>query len=254
MHILRSFLLINTLTIIAISSAFTHALAFDEIPTSADQRYEAAIVSDLTTTLSSRVSGYIQNVSIKQGDTFAKGDVLVKLDCGIHSAEQKKVKAEIRGAEATLSSKKQLKELKSVSEIDVILAEVEVEKLNAEHERLQEIINGCTIKAPVDAVAVDIHAQNFQTVDQGEPLITMMTQNKLRVEFFVPSSETRKISEIENVELFVNETKQRYTISVAKVVPNIDPVSQTLKVIGHFKTENNNLLPGMTGIISVPRL
>lgn len=235
-------------------TAFSSAYAFDEIPTAADHRYEAAIVSELKTTLSSRVSGYIQDVLIQQGQRFKAGDTLVKLDCGIHKAEQKKTKAEIRGAEATLSSKKQLKELKSVSEIDVILAEVEVEKLKAEHERLQEIISGCTIKAPIEAVAVELHAQDYQTVDQGEPLITMVTQNQLHVEFFVPSSENRKISEIENVELFVNETKQRYTIEISTVVPNIDPVSQTLKVIGKFKSENNNLLPGMTGIVSVPRL
>lgn len=230
------------------------AQAFEEIPTSGAQRYEAALVSGLETTLSGRIGGFVEKIMIKEGETFKKGDTLVKLDCKIHEADRKKTSAEIRGAKATLESKQKLKELKSASDIDVTLAEVEVEKLQASLQRINSIVENCTVKAPIDAAATEIHVKDYQTINQGDPLITLVAQNDINVEFFVPSSESSRINVGDNVQLFVNETKQRYTVKISAIVPRIDPVSQTFKVVGELESSKNKLLPGMTGIISIPRL
>lgn len=230
------------------------AQALEDIPVSAAQRYEAALVSGLETTLSARVSGFIEKVHVKEGQTFKQGDILVKLDCKIHEADRKRTVAEIRGAKATLASKQKLKELKSASNIDVTLAEVEVEKLQADLQGIDETIKGCAIKAPVDAVATEVHINDYQTVNQRDPLITLTAQNSINVEFFVPSTESSRIEVGHNVQLFVNETKQRYTVTISAIVPRIDPVSQTFKVIGELKSKKNKLLPGMTGSISISGL
>ena len=49
----------------------------------------------------------------------------------------------------------------------------------------------------------------------------------------------------------MGETGKDYTATIDKVVPFVDSVSQTVKVISRLQTEDKNLWAGMGGLVTL---
>ena len=73
----------------------------------------------------------------------------------------------------------------------------------------------------------------------------------LKLELFVSSEYLSKFVKDSPFSVYVNETGQHYQAKVVAVVPLIDSVSQTFKVIGTFDKNDPSLLPGMSGRVDV---
>ena len=52
---------------------------------------EAALSADTETVLSSRLGGYIYEITVGEGESFSNGQDLVIFDCEMHEAEKKRV-------------------------------------------------------------------------------------------------------------------------------------------------------------------
>lgn len=215
-------------------------------------RYETALTPLVETTLSSRIGGYIKEINATEGQTFKKGDVLVNMDCDLHKADLQRAEAELKGAEKVYAAKKKLDQLKSVSKLEVSLSAVDVEKLSAEKRRMQKMVENCQIKAPFSGIVTEMLAKPFQNVTEGEPLLKIMSTESVQLEFYVPSSDVARFTPDLTLDLYINETGKKYKATLVAVVPRIDPVSQTFKVIGRINDPDKSMLPGMSGYITIP--
>ena len=213
---------------------------------------EAALSTDTETVLSSRLGGYIYEITVGEGESFSVGQDLVIFDCEMHEAEKKRVNAERQGALEKLRANKRLSELNSVSKLDLAVAQAEYERLSAEVKLSEIKIKHCSIQAPFDGVIIEKMVSPYQIVPEGEPLLRVLNLDDLKIEFFVPSTSLVNIEVGNSMNIYVQERQQEYPFIVKGVVPRVDPVSQTFKVIGKFEKKYEDLIPGMSGIVSLP--
>lgn len=198
-------------------------------------------------TLSSELGARIKKLPVKDGDRFAKGDALVELDCSVQEAQKIKAKAELDGATHTLRANEQMRALKSVGALEVLLAKSARDRAAAELLTIDAQLEKCVIKAPFSGVMGDRRVQQYEFIQAGQAVVDIFDDSLFEVEFLTPSKWISWLKPGLPFEIEIDELKTVLPVSILRVGSRIDPVSQSVKVTGQIKNPSRDLKPGMSG-------
>ncbi|CAA7623553.1 Membrane-fusion protein (fragment) [Magnetospirillum sp. LM-5] len=200
--------------------------------------------------LSTQINAIIAEMSFRAGDRFRKGDTLVRFDCAVQKAQYQRAQAEVSAARKTLTIKKELLRLSTVSPLDVQLAEAEVAKSEADLAQATAITAMCQVKAPFDGRVIEAKAHAHESYSSGQPLLSIVDDTSLEVEVIIPSSWLTWVKAGASFKIKIEENGQTVTGTVSKLGARIDQVSQTIKVYGSLGPRAGTLIPGMTGEVT----
>lgn len=204
------------------------------------------------TTLAASLSGKLISFPAAQGQRVSKGQTIAVFDCKMEQAEKDVAAAKLSAANSKLESNNQLAQYKNISLIDVILSKSEVAVQQAELSRIEALLAKCVVKAPFSAIISQKKAQAFQYVKEGEPLLELVDTSNLEVEMVIPSRWLKRLSAGTVFAINLDESAQPVKARIDRNIGTIDPVSQTIRVIGTLISPPLSLLPGMSGEISFP--
>ena len=204
--------------------------------------------------LSSELSARIVKLPYKAGASFKKGNVLVKFDCSLYSAELAAAKAEYLARTKRLENNQQLKELNAISNIEVEISTAEVQKAEADKEIAEVKVKQCSITAPYDGRVVESMVNEYESVARDQELISILNDKELEIELIVPSGWLSWIKSGAKFTILIDETGESYDAVVSELGAAVDPVSQTIRIIGEFKSETDSVLPGMSGEVVFERI
>lgn len=210
------------------------------------------IRSSNQTTFSSEISASVAELSVKEGSHFNKGDVLLSMDCRVQKAELKKALAQYQSASIAKQSAAKLKAYGAISEFELVKATAEEKIASAEVDRLNPIIEKCTIRAPFNGAVSELMIHPYETVKQGEPLLKIVSTDNLEFEMQIPSCWLDTIHVGTVFTVHIGETNQTISATVTKINPQIEPVSQSVKLVAIITPNNPSLLPGMSGQAHFP--
>lgn len=182
-----------------------------------------------------------------EGQRFAKGDTLLTFACGRYWAQIKAAKASRRAAYVDLKAKKQLVRYQAAGQAEVQQAQAEVARTAAEVEALAARAIDCKIKAPFAGRVVALHTRVHEMPKANEPLITIIDDNRLELELVVPSRWLVWLQPGAAFDFLVDETGLTHGARVDRIGAEVDPVSQTIKIIGTFPELPSAVLAGMSG-------
>ncbi|PKR55154.1 hypothetical protein COO20_07195 [Thalassospira marina] len=197
--------------------------------------------------LSAEISARIAEMPKRPGTRFAKGDVLVVFDCAAYRAQRAAVAADLRQAEAHYKAQKRLAELRTIGELDVVMAQAAMESAKAQLQLQDVYLNRCKIVAPYAGAVVDWQSQPFQTATPGDQLIDIVGSGDLELELIVPSQWLGWLKVGQGVSAHIEENDADIRAKVARIGARIDPVSQTVKIYATLNEDGKGLLPGMSG-------
>lgn len=215
--------------------------------TPADNQARGILIAVEQATLSSELAGRIVEIPFREGESFKKGDLLVRFDCSIYQAQLAAASAATRAAEAELSQNQQLAQMKSVGRHAVSLSAAHFAQAQAESQVYQIQVNRCRITAPFDGQVVKRRVQAFESVAQGAPLLDVVNNRHLEINLLVPS---RLLSVLKPGLVFTftpDETGKPLQAKVTRLGARIDESSQTLGLIGTLAHADNTLMAGMSG-------
>lgn len=214
---------------------------------SADNQARGILIAVEQATLSSELAGRIVEIPFREGESFKKGDLLVRFDCSIYQAQLAAASAATRAAEAELSQNQQLAQMKSVGRHAVSLSAAHFAQAQAESQVYQIQVNRCRITAPFDGQVVKRRVQTFESVAQGAPLLDVVNNRNLEINLLVPS---RLLSVLKPGLVFTftpDETGKPLQAKVTRLGARIDESSQTLGLTGTLAYADNTLMAGMSG-------
>lgn len=197
--------------------------------------------------LSAEIAARIADMPKRPGTRFAKGDVLVVFDCSAYRAQRAAVAADLRQANAQYKAQQRLAELRTVGELDVVMAQAAVERAKAQLQLQDVYLNRCKITAPYAGAVVDWHSQPYQTANPGDQLIEIVGSGDLELELIVPSQWLGWLKVGQGISAHIEETDSDIRARVARIGARIDPVSQTVKIYASLGDDAKTLLPGMSG-------
>lgn len=204
------------------------------------------------TVLSTELSAKIKQLTVQEGDHFSKGQLLVAFDCATHDAQLRKRLATLKASRKKLQVNKRLSELSSIRELDVEMARIEVAKAEAEVDIQRITVDQCTIKAPFAGGVAQRMARPYEYLKAGSPLMEIVNDHDLNLALIVPSHWLPWLKVGQPFRIHVDETKKSYPATVIRLGIQVDPVSQSIKVIGRIVGVFPELKPGMSGRVVFP--
>jgi len=240
--------LFNRLRQCALGLGVFTTLSLPVISIGAPLELAAVVKSRQTAVLSSQMDGLITQVNAYTGDTFLKGDVLLSIDCTLQQAALSKAKAQVEYTRNEYKSTNALEKLNSTTKVQVARSAAEFAKAKAELDAAGHRVTQCQVYAPFDGTVIQSWAKAHETVNAKTQLLEIVNNDNLIAEFLAPSDSIKSLMNGRSFGFLVGETGQRYTATIDKVIPYVDSVSQTVKVIGHLKS-NDSLWAGMSGLV-----
>jgi membrane fusion protein, multidrug efflux system len=217
----------------------------------APQEIRAQLTPRDYTTLASESAGRIDRLATRAGEHFKKGDVLVVFDCVAQRAQAAKAKAVLFAAEKTYAVNRRLASLKSVGQLELDVSQAEIEKAKADVAISDAAVSKCTIVAPFSGVTIEQKARAFQYTTPGQPLLDILDDRNLEVEFIAPSRWLPWLKPGYPFAIRIDETGKSYAAHITALGARVDPVSQSIKVTGTFNNPSPDLISGMSGRIDI---
>lgn len=197
--------------------------------------------------LSSELAAQVIEITVRDGERFQAGDVLVTFDCGTYEAELDAARATLFRAQRQLATLQQQANLGAVGALDVELARGEVLEAQAGVRSAELQVGRCAIAAPYDGIVVELLVHAYESVPAGQPLIEILDSGRLEVTIIIPSTWLAWLAPGELFFLEIDETQAIYEAEITKIGGRIDPISQTITVTGAIIAPHGNLIAGMSG-------
>lgn len=202
--------------------------------------------------LASELPGRVVEMAYAEGQSFRKGDVLVRFDCSAYQAQASAAGAAARAAREELRNKQQLAALNSVGKFEVSLAEARQAQAQAESQVYQVQVQRCQVKAPYDGQVVVRRVQAHESVASGAPLLEIVDNRSLEIHLLVPSRWIARLKPEQTFSFIPDETGQPIEAVVKRLGARIDEGSQTLLLIASVPDGTPGLLAGMSGTARFP--
>lgn len=199
------------------------------------------------TTLSSEMAGRIDKIATRVGDHFRQGDVLIIFDCAVPRAQLARAQAVVTQAERTFEIDRRLVALRSMGQLELDVAAAEILKAKADQVAAEAVASKCSIAAPFSGVTVEQKAREFQYTTPGQPLLDILDDHALEVELLAPSHWLSWLKPGYAFQVKIDETEKAYPARVVRLGGRVDPVSQSIKVIGEIIGDAPDLMAGMSG-------
>ena len=207
-----------------------------------------------------QVAGLVTEVSVREGDLVAEGDILQRLNSGdaelkirYATAKRDTAAAAHQGALKKLEIHQKLYDIGAIVTakldeitLEVKLAQTHIDSAEVELESAQAELSKTVLYCPVDSVVIQ------RSVEPGEyvsPQNVVMRLADLHEVFSVMGVIERDINKIafgQSVTITVETYPGRtFTGEVDHITPSLEGKTRTLTVKARLKNDDNLLLPGM---------
>jgi RND family efflux transporter MFP subunit len=205
------------------------------------------------TTIAAEIGAKISRIDVAEGGRFHSGQTLVTFDCSLQQAQLQKAKASLVAAERTFAANRRLSELNSVGKLELEVSEAEASKARAEVSFMNISLGKCRIAAPFNGRVAEQRVREQQYVQPGQPLLEILDDSALELEFIVSSKWLVWLKPNQNFQVAIDETGKTYPAKVQRIGARVDPVSQSIKISAVIDGKFNELVAGMSGkVLIVP--
>jgi len=250
-HQRHSGLLVYPAAVLLLACAFPLSAEQDVNAFAAEANDQADIrvllTPDIESTLSSQIAGKIIYIGVKESESFKRNQRLLAFSCDVQKAQLKKADAELLSAEKQLQANLRLQEYKSISQLEVEVAAAEVEKARAEQAVVRARLKMCVIYAPFGGRVVELMVNPHESVTQGQELLKILDDSRLKLELFVPSHWLSWLRQGMDFSVRIDETGKTYPARVTSMGAKVDPVSHSIEVTAEIEGRPAELLAGMSG-------
>jgi len=215
------------------------------------QDIRAQLTAVTYNSIASELNAKISELPFKEGQAFKVGQVLVVFDCATQQAQFQKTKAVLSIADRNYQTNKKLLALGSVGRVEYENSYSEYLKTKAENDELASVLARCNVLAPYSGLIVEQKVRAQQYVQAGQPILDILDNSSLELEFVAPSKWSPWLIQGYKFEIKLDETGKSYPAKITRVNGKIDPVSQTIKVAAVIDGEFKEISPGMSGVLII---
>lgn len=183
----------------------------------------------------------------RDGQRFAKGDLLVRFDCEELETETRAARAAWRGKKAAYANAVELNRRQAAGALSVQLAAADADKAEAEAMALEAKLKRCAISAPFSGRVVERLASPYETPGPTQPILRIVDDSNLEIQLIVPSRWLKWLRVGMEFTFQLDETGEKVRASVGRIGASVDPVSQSVRLAGEFVSRPPDVLSGMSG-------
>lgn len=229
----------------------------EQIPTY--YRAPGSIVSDRRIDISSRITSFIRNIHVKEGEHVAAGQLLASLDSnevdGLIArmkATLAKAHSDLTDAQVDVEQYQKLHKRGNISDSElrktILKRDMATNTLNEASGALsvaESQLLYTKIKSPDNGIVVARHQQRGDLATPGHAILTIESDQQLLFDTFVPAKLVGTIKMGDAVTVDIDTFGRRKGV-IARVIPSGDPIARRYQV-KILISQEKDLLPGMFG-------
>ncbi len=197
-------------------------------------------------TVTSRVSGRVSRIYMKEGARVEAGDPLVLLEDDTEKASRRTAAAAAAEAQSQYTRLQSLSEQGLVSHYERDQQRQALEIAQAQLELANVLLDQRTIRAPFSGVVGFRGISPGTLVQPGTGIVTLDARDDIRVLFSVAETLVSSISVGEEVEASAAAYRGRkYVGRIETLGTRLDEVTRAMPVQALFKNKDASLIPGM---------
>lgn len=226
------------------------------------------VVAQRKAAVASKGTGRLVFLGVVEGDKVTKGQIIARLEDNDIKAQLeqaranlKVIQADVREAENSYNRTKTLFSSKSVTQIELDLAEAKYQRVLANVEMAKAMVTGAEvavdnmlIKAPFNGTVLtknadvgEIVAPFAASASSKAAVVTIADMSSLEVEADVSESNIQRIAPDQECEISLDAySDSRYPAYVSKIVPTADRSKATVLVKIGFRKYDEKVLPEMS--------
>jgi membrane fusion protein (multidrug efflux system) len=239
----------------AVATAQTAAVASREnaplVP--AGQSVGVQVAARSTAVISAPMAGQLVEFPMADGEAIQEGQLLARFNCAQQEAVLARAQAELVKRQDLLKTQQALKSLNVYSKAEYTTAQNDVGVAKADVTVAETAVENCVVKAPFPGRVAATSVRNHQFVQAGAPLLDVVDERDLELEFIVPSPWLAWLKPGAAARVLISETGQAYVANITRISGKVDAASQTIKIYGRINGDTGALLPGMSGTAQFAR-
>lgn len=231
--------------------------------------YPVSIEGTINSAVRAKVSGYITQVLVDEGQAVRKGQTLFRIETEALSQDAGAAQANINASQIEVDRLKPLVEKNIISPVQLTTAEARLAQAKAAYNSILANIDYATIKSPVDGYVGSIPYREGSLVSPSDPtpltivsvtdeVYAFFTMNERDYLNFIQEVEgerlTDKIKNLPPVELeLVNGEVYQHKGKIETVTGQVNTSTGTVSFRATFPNPNRLLANGNSGKIRIPR-
>jgi RND family efflux transporter MFP subunit len=220
------------------------------------RRFFGQVVARETVDLAFQVGGQILDLSIVEGTSVAKGDMIAALDLEQFELKRDQAQLQLEQAQRNFARQKTLGATRvaqsSIDDAETAAKAAEIALRNAEY-----ALERATLVAPFDGLVASRLSENFATVAAGTPVVRLHDLSELRVEIEVPEILFRQAQDERHIAMnaILPGSDQMYPLEVREFNAETSTVGQTYTITLVMEPPaGQNLLPGASVTVLARRV
>ena len=202
------------------------------------------VTSDHRVSISTRLSGYIRDISVREGDLVKSGQVLLHID-SVHAKQALiQAKADLSNAKSDMTRYASLLKEGAVTSQQMDKVALRYEVAQSQVKQAKHQLSYAKVLSPVSGVVVEKRMSQGDLASPGMPILTLEDPSSLLVETYVSEQYIGQIHEGNKVSIEITALQQQLKGVVRQVVQAADPVSHQFLVKISLPA-SENIHPGM---------
>lgn len=194
--------------------------------------------------LAAEVAGTVAKIVFVEGESVKAGEVVALLDDALFAAEVRRAQASFQLAELRLQRDQQLYQKRTISQSVLEESQAELEERRAALDVAEVRLSKTRLIAPFDGWSGLRHFSVGDYVSPGEPLVTLVNDQPLLIDFSVPHRAASLIEVGDKVEFTVGQQHLRREARVIAIEPSMDRGSRALKVRAQYDNAERDVISG----------
>jgi membrane fusion protein (multidrug efflux system) len=196
--------------------------------------------------LATEAGGIVETIGFKNGAMVKTGDVILKLDTDVDTAQLKALEAAARLAEIELERVQRLYASNSISKAEVDARQSQADQAAANVSAQRARIALKTITAPFDGV-LGIRKVNLgQYVDAGAAIVSLQSLDPIFLNFMLPEQRLADVQVGQPVSARVGAFPNRaFKGTITAIEPEVERTTRNFMVQASVENPNHRLRPGM---------
>ena len=197
--------------------------------------------------------GRITALTVDEGDTVRRGQLLARVDADIDQARIKLLENQVETAEREYERMKKLEKegVGTTQQLDQAASALEDAKLNLRQAKVS--LGRSTIVSPVSGEISEKYAEKGEFASPGMPLVDIVDGRDLEVEASVPSSLIGAIEKGKKAQIEIPPADMNVEGRIVKIPTAVNSKTRTLDVILRIETSKEmaqKIRPGMRASVT----
>ena len=196
--------------------------------------------------LTTKISGTVEDVQIREGDAIKKGAVLLLIESDDYRIALERASAAYKLAKADYVRDKTVYDQGIIPTAELDARETHMQTTKADLDNARLMLDRCTVKAPMDGVVRRLDAKIGMFLAVGDPIGVMLQIDQVKAVIGIPESDITAVRKLDTVNVSIQAlddqviTGRRYFVSSSP-----ESAARLYRLELALENSGHAILPGM---------